>query len=359
MRMESIDKNFEVKTNIGRDDLCFRDAEAEPFRIYGLIRDEDMFCRMPIHSAKKVSEGVCHITPHTAGGRVRFITDSSYVAISAKLQHTGRMPHFALTGSAGFDLYTDVGEGQVYRGTFIPPFDIESNTVYESIIDLGTREKRVVTINFPLYSSVKKLYIGLQEEAILETAPDYKYSVPIVYYGSSITQGGCASRPGNAYPTIISRMMDCDFINLGFSGNAKGEDAMTDYINTLDMSMFVLDYDHNAPTPEHLEATHERMFQGIREKHPYLPIIMMTRPKVHLSSDEKRRVAIVERTYQNALATGDQNVYFIKGCDLIRPDIIETATVDGVHPNDSGFVSMAYVLYSVMQKIENKMRNKL
>ena len=335
--MESIDKNFEVKTNIGRDDLCFRDAEAEPFRIYGLIRDEDMFCRMPIHSAKKVSEGVCHITPHTAGGRVRFITDSSYVAISAKLQHTGRMPHFALTGSAGFDLYTDVGEGQVYRGTFIPPFDIESNTVYESIIDLGTREKRVVTINFPLYSSVKKLYIGLQEEAILETAPDYKYSVPIVYYGSSITQGGCASRPGNAYPTIISRMMDCDFINLGFSGNAKGEDAMTDYINTLDMSMFVLDY----------------------EKHPYLPIIMMTRPKVHLSSDEKRRVAIVERTYQNALATGDQNVYFIKGCDLIRPDIIETATVDGVHPNDSGFVSMAYVLYSVMQKIENKMRNKL
>lgn len=358
MKIESIDKNFEIKTNIKRDDLFFRDAETEPFCVYGVIRENDKFCRMPIHVAKTVSEGVCHISSYTAGGRIRFITDSSYIAISARMGQIGKMPHFALTGSVGFDLYTDIGEGQVYEGTFIPPFDIESNTGYESIIDLGTRQKRVVTINFPLYSSVTKLFIGLQKDAILEAAPDYKYSVPIVYYGSSITQGGCASRPGNAYPAIISRVMDCDFINLGFSGNAKGEDAMTDYIKSLDMSMFVFDYDHNAPTPEYLEATHERMFRGVREKHPDLPIIMMTRPKVHLSPDEKRRVAIVERTYQNALAKGDQNVYFVKGCDLIRPEMKETATVDGVHPNDSGFVSMAYVLCSMMQKIENKRGNK-
>jgi len=149
-------------------------------------------------------------------------------------------------------------------------------------------------------------------------------------------------------------LLDVDFINLGFSGSARGEDAITDYINTLDMSVFVMDYDHNAPNVEHLEATHGKMFRKIRDKHPQLPIILLTRPKVHLEEHEKQRVEIVEKTYRNAIAVGDQNVYLIKGSDLIRAEMIETATVDNCHPNDSGFVSMAYALYNVMKDILKK-----
>ena len=348
-RIEELDKNFKVETNIQRENLKWYDAESAPFRIYGLIREEDRFCRVPQTVAQNVNEGVQTLSKNTAGGRVRFVTDSSYVVISAQMDGVGKMVHFAFTGSAGFDLYTDEGDGQVYRGTFIPPFDI--TTGYESVFDFPSRTKRTITIHFPLYSNVKKLYIGLEEHARLQEASDYTHKTPIVYYGSSITQGGCASRPGNAYQAILSRLLDCDFINLGFSGSARGEDAIIDYINTLDMSIFVMDYDHNAPTPEHLEATHEHMFKKIREKHPKLPIVMLTRPKVHLEEHEKQRVEIVERTYQNAIDGGDSNVYFVKGSDLIRPEVIETATVDNCHPNDSGFVSMAYALYDLIKSI--------
>lgn len=343
MDISKIDSNFKVKTNIVRDSLRFRDVEEEPFRIYGLLRENDRFCRMPGNIAKGINDGVSVLYTNTAGGRVRFVTDSMYIAIVAEMDGIAGMPHMALSGNAGFDLYANNGQGQMYVGTYIPPYGMMEG--YEGVIDFNKKEERIITINFPLYSNVKKLYIGLSVDSVIKRAPDYKYEKPIVYYGSSITQGGCASRPGNSYQAIISRKLDINYINLGFSGSAMGEDAMTDYINTLAMSMFVMDYDHNAPTVEHLHATHERMYRKIRDCHPNLPIVMMSRPKFHLSQDEEERLEIVEQTYKNALKTGDQNVHLITGPELIQEDMIETATVDNCHPNDSGFVSMANGLY--------------
>ncbi len=344
-----IDKNFKVETKIQRDNLCFFDAESEPFRIYGVQREGKCFCRMPGEIAKTVSEGVYEQSINTAGGRVRFVTDSPYVAISAVYDRVSRMPHFALTGSAGFDLYYDIGEGQIYKDTFVPPYDLDKG--YESVHDFPDRTERIIIINLPLYSNIEKLYIGLDGSASLKPAPDYRVEKPVVFYGSSITQGGCASRPGNSYQSILSRKLDCNFLNLGFSGNAMGEDEMTEYICGLDMQAFVLDYDHNAPTLEHLEATHSRMFKKIRAKHPNLPILILSRPKFHLNKDDSARLEIINKTYKDALAAGDKNVYFISGPDLIEPNMIETATVDNCHPNDSGFVSMAEAIYKVLKDI--------
>ena len=347
--ISQVDKNFQIETEIVRENLRFYDAEAAPFRVYGLLREDDRFCRMPKAVAKSINDGVHKLYANTAGGRVRFVTNSPYVAISAEMDGIGKMPHFALTGSAGFDLYADEGDGQRYMGTFVPPFDIHNG--YESVIDFSDRTERLITIHFPLYSNVKKLYIGLEDGAVLEAAPDYTYQKPMVYYGSSITQGGCASRPGNAYQAILSRLLDSDFVNLGFSGSAKGEEAMADYISSLDMGLFVMDYDHNAPTVEHLKATHGRMFQKVRARHPQLPIVIMTRPKAHLTEEENQRMRVAEQTCRNAVQAGDKQVYFVKGSDLIDPHMMETATVDGCHPNDSGFVSMAYALYDVLKHI--------
>ena len=128
------------------------------------------------------------------------------------------------------------------------------------MIRFDKKTEREITINFPLYSSVADLYIGLDETAVLKKSLGYKHKKPIVFYGSSITQGGCASRPGNAYESIISRALQTDYINLGFSGNAKAEDEIAQYIKDLDMSVFIYDYDHNAPNLKHLEDTHQRMF---------------------------------------------------------------------------------------------------
>ena len=344
MDIAKIDQNFAVPTKIQREGLVFHDAESAPFKIYGVYRDGEKFRRLPESVAKATSDGVWRLHANTAGGRVRFVTDSPYIAISAQMGDVGKMPHFAFTGSIGFDLYS----GKRYYRSFIPPVDVEDS--FEGIrdVDQGLRE---YTINFPLYSEVKKLYIGLREGCRLEAAPEYAITDPIVYYGSSITQGGCASRPGCAYQSIITRNLDCDHINLGFSGNARGEDAIAQYIAGLKMSAFVYDYDHNAPTLEHLEATHERMFRIIREAQPDLPVLMLTRPKYYLEDSEKRRLEIVRKTYENALAAGDKNVYFIPGPELLLDLVREEALVDNCHPADGGFISMAHVITQTLRKV--------
>ncbi len=240
---------------------------------------------------------------NTAGGSVKFVTDSPYIAINVKMDGLGKMPHFALTGSIGFDLYVD----NYYAKTFVPPFDIKDG--YEIIFELEKKERREITINFPLYSNVCELFIGLQDTAYVSEAEAYKNDKPIVYYGSSITQGGCASRPGMSYQAIVSRTFDYDYINLGFSGSAKAEDEMIEYIKNLDMSAFVYDYDHNAPSVEHLARTHEKMFKAIREKNPLLPVIMMSRPKHFLTENEKIRRSIIETTYLNAVSAGEKCIF--------------------------------------------------
>lgn len=344
-----IDKNFKVESKIQVEGLKYYSVLDGNFTINGVKYEDGAFRRISEQTAKEVSDGVAWLSVHTAGGRVRFITDSSYISIYAKMFEIGKMSHFALTGSAGFDLYEKYENGQYYKGTYVPPFNIMDG--FESIIRLDGEGEREYIINFPLYSGVKELYIGLDEKAVIRPAKEYKNNKPVVFYGSSITQGGCASRPGNSYQAIISRILDCDYINLGFSGMAKGEEAMAEYISNLDMSCFVYDYDHNAPDCEHLRATHERMFKTIREKNPQLPIIMLSRPIFHLNDNEKERLEIIKNTYLNAIKSEDKNVYFIAGPDLISEDAIETATVDDCHPNDSGFLSMALSVNKVLKEL--------
>ncbi|MBP3337232.1 MAG: hypothetical protein J6L59_02350 [Clostridia bacterium] len=339
--ISKVDGNFTIETKIDKKDIKFYKIDEAPFKVYGVFKENGKYRRMPEDIAKSVSEGVYVLHSNTAGGRVKFVTDSPYIAIHAKMDGLGKMPHFALTGSAGFDLYVD----NYYAKTFVPPFEVEDG--YESIIDIGKKECREITINFPLYSNVCKLYIGLQDSASVSEAEPYKNAKPIVYYGSSITQGGCASRPGMSYQAIVSRAFNYDYINLGFSGNAKAEDEMIDYIKNLDMSIFVYDYDHNAPTVEHLEKTHEKMFKAIRQKHPLLPVIMMSRPKHFLTEEEKTRRSIIETTYRNAILSGDKNVYFIDG-EALTELCKDSGTVDNCHPTDFGFASMAKALTEVI-----------
>ncbi len=347
-RISEIDKNFEIKTPSAREDTVFINATDPAFEINGVYYEGGKFRRMPEAVAKEVSWGVLGLSSHTAGGRLRFKTDSSYIILHAKLGEIGKMPHFALTGSAGFDLYEKKNGEYAYRGTIVPAFDV-TDTV-SGIADFGTNELREFIIDFPLYSEVCELHIGLQNTAAIEKTTPYKNEKPVVFYGSSITQGGCASKAGTSYEGFLSRWLDFDYINLGFSGNAKAEDTMIDYIKNLDMSVFVYDYDHNAPSVEHLRATHEKMFKAVREQNPTLPIIMMPRPKVILNSEEKQRFEIINTTYQNALAAGDKNVYLVTGPELLAISG-DDGTVDGCHPTDLGFYSMAKALCGLLKEL--------
>ena len=232
-------------------------------------------------------------------------------------------------------------------GTFMPPMDIKDG--YSSELYIGESGMREITVHFPLYSGVTGLELGFPSGSRIEKADPYETTVPVVYYGSSITQGGCASRPGNAYQNILSRMLSCDHINLGFSGSARGETCMAEYIAELSMSAFVLDYDHNAPTPEHLEATHCAFFNTIRAKNPALPVIMLSRPQPYPDKEEILRRDIVKRTYETAVRNGDENVYFVDGTEILKIFGGDSGTVDHCHPNDLGFYCMAKALEPVLK----------
>ncbi|MBE6783283.1 MAG: hypothetical protein E7536_04665 [Ruminococcaceae bacterium] len=343
-----VDKNFRINPTIRKDDIEFFDIRNSPFKIYGVFHENGKFRRLPEKVATETSADVEFLHKHTAGGRVRFATDSDYVAIYAVMSEVGKMSHFALTGSAGFDLYIRENGKERYFKTFMPPFDIEDG--YESVVDFGNSNMKEITINFPLYSNVVNLFVGIRKNACLKEHSLYKTEKPVVFYGSSITQGGCASRPGLSYESILSRKLDVNHINLGFSGCARGEDRIAEYISGLDMSAFVYDYDHNAPTAEHLRNTHEKMFAKIREKNPDLPVIMMSRPKFILTEEEKERLEIVKSTYLSAKEKGDKNVYFIDGPALMS-EVENEGTVDDCHPNDSGFMSMAKAIEKVLEKL--------
>jgi len=346
-----IDKNLKVETEIVKDGMAFYDIDKVPFKVYGLLRENGRYKRMKEADAKAVSDGVYGGHASTAGGRVRFRTDSAVIAIETKM-YAAQMPHCALTGSSGFDLYVDEGEGSKYFGTFVPPFDATRG--YESKLDLESSKTRDITIHFPTYSIVEEVKIGLEEGAGIAEATPYAYDKPIVFYGHSITQGACASKPGNAYTNMISTRFHIDHINLGFSGNAKGEPAMAEYVANMDMEIFVYDYDHNAPNKEHLQNTHQKFFEIFREKKPDVPVIMMTSTTMpRFSDDAEARKEIIYKTYTDALAKGDKNVYFIDG----RAAMAECGydgTVEGCHPNDLGFYFISKAVGEIVEQILRK-----
>lgn len=354
-KITDIDKNLKIETSIEEKDVVFFDASEPPFDVYGLMKDGDRdFVRMPQEIAKTVNEGVESLNFNTAGGRLRFKTNSRYVAIKVITKDVYVLPNMALAGSSGFDLYEKKSDGYAYRASFLSDWDFgnfQSRQGYENITYFADKGMKDLTLNFPLYNGVKKLYIGLEKGSDLESGGKYADKKPIVFYGSSITQGGCASRPGNAYSNMLSRRYDIDTINLGFSGSGRGETEIAEYIAGLDMSVFVYDYDYNAPNAEHLKKTHKPMFDVIRKAHPNVPIIMLSKPQLFLNEEDTERKNIIYATYEEAKKNGDENVYFIPGDEIFKIYGGDSCSVDGVHPNDLGFMCMTDAISHVLDEI--------
>lgn len=336
MKISDIDSNFKIKTSVNEKNIVFLDASEKPFALHGLLapdKQENYYRRMPNSIAKQVSDGVEALAKNTAGGRIRFRTNSPYVVIKAEYPDVCVMDHMAQCGIQGFSIYCN----DAYAGSFIP----DRKKKYEGIVYLPKAEMQNITIYFPLYNSLSSLHIGLEKNSeILDEIP-YKITSPVVYYGSSITQGGCASRPGTDYEGFLSRALNCDYLNLGFSGNARGETVQAQYIAGIEMSAFVMDYDHNAPDAEHLEKTHEPFFKEFRKAQPNTPVIFISKPELPRTEDREKRFAVIKKTYDNAVANGDKNVYLIDGGTFFKETVFNDATVDNCHPTDLGFYLMA------------------
>lgn len=355
----NLDKNMIVNTSIGDIDVTWYDVKKAPFSIHGLYNPETepYFHRLPFDVAEATSEGVAKLHQECAGGRVRFSTDSPYIAIRAKFRVVGRSSHLTLVSTAGFDLFMDGEFGSRYIKEFRMPYDMTDR--YEQILHLDKGEMRSFTINMPVHSVVETLEIGLAPDASVKEAKPYRDIKPVIFYGSSIVHGTAATRPGNTYPTIISRELNIDFRNIGFSGHAKGEPEIAEWMATLPMSIFVCDYDHNAPTVEHLEETHYAMYEIIRKKNPDLPYIMITRPNFWTSrrgwEDSLARRDVIMSSYLKARANGDKNVWFIDGMSFFTEAYQNECVMDSCHPQDAGFIRMAESIGTFIRHIlENR-----
>ncbi len=329
--------------------ILFYDVRKAPFRIYGLDETStDEYRRIPRSVAESTSKNVTALSKNTAGGRIRFKTNSDKLFIRAKTEFNDESVHLAEMVQGGFDVYIKRDNG--YEYCFCTKVVASRLHEYETEVFVLPGEKEL-TINMPLYGNVLSLEIGLCEGATLEAHSDYKYEKPIVFYGSSITQGGCVSRNGKVYSAIISRKYDTNFRCLGFSGSAMAEDAIVDYMAGLDMAAFVSDYDHNAPTVEHLKATHHKMYQKIREKNPDIPYFMVTKPDFKYEDNCFARRAVVMESYLQAYNSGDKNVYFIDGSAFFNGMPMSDATVDRCHPTDDGQRRMADYIGDVIAKV--------
>jgi hypothetical protein len=347
--MENV-KNTSIISGI---EVEWHDVRQEPFMLHGFYEPitEPHFRRAPNEVAFASSEGIGKSAKQSTGGRVRFSTDSEYVAIRAKFLDVGRASHLTLLNSAGFDLYIDGEFGSRFVKEFLMSYDMKDHC--DQILHLESQEMRSLTINFPIYSIVESLQVGIVPGSKICAPRPYRNLDPVIFYGSSIVHGTAASRPGTIYPSIISRELNIDFRNIGFSGMAKGEPALAKWMASLPMSVFVCDYDHNAPTVEHLENTHYALYETIREKNPDVPYIMVTRPDYWTLPREQefilQRRDVIMASYLKARAAGDKNVYFIDGLSFNVGAHQYEMSLDSVHPNDAGFIRMADSIGTVIR----------
>lgn len=335
--ISKIDGNMSAKTKIDRSGFDFYSVDDAPFRIYGVKKIDGKYRRLTEEVAKTVNFKVHLLHANTAGGRIRFVSDSKRLAFIVKGEFGMPGENLAYLNCASLDVYANGSYYGIARGGTNYPV-----TYYESVVsnEAFAKGERLYTVYMPCYGEAHEIFIGIEKGASLKVAPDYTYEKPVVFYGSSITQGACASRGGLAYEAILEREFDFDYLNLGFSGNANGEQSMARYIAGLDMCAFVLDYDYNARNPRELLETHEPFYKTVREQNPNLPIIMISMPKYDLTEEDLERYKIIKATYDNAVASGDENVYLIFGKDLLF-GVGSEGLSDGIHPNDLGFRYMS------------------
>lgn len=351
MRLEDIDKNF-ASPQYDKNDIEWYDIKKEPFSIFGVIEEDGQFVRMPENVAQNVNNGVMALHKCTAGGRIRFSTDSPIIAVYADVPD---MNLGTQLGEFGFDVYCDEGKDKGFVGACSPDYH---NKKVNGLVKITGRsfEKGMhyYTVNMPLYCSAQNIFIGVKKGSKVDKGFEHINKLPIVYYGSSITQGAAASRPGMCYENIIYRKNNIDYVNLGFSGSAQGETVMAEYIASLKMGAFVYDYDYNAPNAQHLKETHEPFFNIIRKAYPDIPVIMISKPCTNIEDfDNKICRDIVKATYLLAKEKGDNNVYFIDGSTFFKGEHKKDCTFEYCHPTDIGFSFMAEDIYNVLKEIYN------
>lgn len=343
MKIEELDSNFkQIQTTADLNYVNVRNTNA---KIEGLL--SGTWQRLPDAVLKEVDRpALTELAHHTSGGVLRFRTNTPVLSLYMELLEPDfMMSHMPLTGSAGMDVFVNGSYAATFRA------ELGDGAVRGEIPLSG--EQAEITVYLPLYNGVREFYLGISENASIEKPSEHKIEEPIVFYGSSITQGGCASRTSNAYPALVTRWLDANMYCLGFSGNAKGDLPVARYIAELPTRCLVYAYDYNAPDAAFLRETHTPFLECILSRNPKLPVLVMSRPNPELKPEELQsaeRRQIVQETVLRCREKGYQ-VEFLDGGKLFGNESRECCTVDGTHPNDLGFYRMARTVFEKIQPL--------
>lgn len=316
---------------------------------------ESPYHRLPESMKPAVRPQVWNLSTHSAGLCVRFVTGATSIYARWTLENEQlAMNHMPATGVSGLDLYYRA-EGGNWRWLAVGiPEGKSTTTDLVSGLDPGERE---YLLYLPLYNGVASLEIGIpKSSSLMRAAPRATIkSKPVVFYGTSITQGGCASRPGMCHVAILGRRLDRPVVNLGFSGNGKMDLEIARQLAKTDAAALVVDCLPNM-NADMVNQRAESFIRTIRDARPTMPILLVedrTYADASLLASRRTRQteirAALRAIYDDLVADGDANLAYLAGGGLLSEDGDDT--VDGSHPTDLGFVHIADALQPALESL--------
>lgn len=335
------------------DPISWHDASTLTVEGRGWTDTAEFYNRLPARAEASVTKSVWGLSKCAAGMAIRFVSDSP--DIHAKWNLTGEslaMYHMPATGVSGLDLY--VRHNGKWRWLALGK-PMQTNNEGSLVSGLKP-ESREYALYLPLYNGVTSVEIGIKNGSSITAAPPRTRDIrPVVFYGSSILQGGCASRPGMAYPSIIGRTLDIPTINLGFSGAGKCEPEVADLLAELDPELYVIDCMPNM-TADTIDERIRYLLKVLKEKHSATPVILVEQvpnrsayamDRDSRSGTEKSR--ILAKVYEDVKSDWGGLLHYIKGSGLLADD--GEGTVDGVHATDLGFQRMADAMTPIIENV--------
>ena len=317
--------------------------------------------RLPARAEKLVRQDVWDLSQNSAGLMLRFKSNSDQIMVRYKVSGEQAMPHMPATGVSGVDLYAVGTDGKWLwcAGKYSMGDTIEYRFKGLAPNDTYHQKGREYHLYFPLYNNVQWMEVGVPKGTLFNPLPARKEK-PIVVYGTSIAQGGCASRPGMAWPAIVGRKLDRPLINLGFSGNGRLEKEVISYIEEIDAKMFVLDCLPNldasdAAKSEQVKNLVIQSVKQLRQKNLSTPILLVehcgfsdeainpSHKLIYTAINQAQREA-----FEQLKSEGQNNLYLLSKEEI---GLSMDATVDGIHPNDLGMQQYANAYEKVMRTI--------
>ena len=317
--------------------------------------------RLPARAEKLVRQDVWDLSQNSAGLMLRFKSNSDQIMVRYKVSGEQAMPHMPATGVSGVDLYAVGTDGKWLwcAGKYSMGDTIEYRFKGLAPNDTYHQKGREYHLYFPLYNNVQWMEVGVPKGTLFNPLPARKEK-PIVVYGTSIAQGGCASRPGMAWPAIVGRKLDRPLINLGFSGNGRLEKEVISYIEEIDAKMFVLDCLPNldasdAAKSEQVKNLVIQSVKQLRQKNLSTPILLVEHcgfSDEAINPSHKLNYTAINQAQREAFeqlkSEGQNNLYLLSKEEI---GLSMDATVDGIHPNDLGMQQYANAYEKVMRTI--------